>query len=133
MKRTNLKKLFINVVLILGILGLLFAIYDLTSFADKKPPESVVIKKFQKSMAPVTFSHLKHATTLKIDCIKCHHNMKKEKEKMACSDCHKEKAEGKMVGGKDAFHNVCLTCHKEKIKADAKLKAPTKCTECHKK
>jgi hypothetical protein len=88
---------------------------------------------FTASNGNVTFAHKKHAETLKIDCLKCHHTWKKgETSGKLCRDCHKEKAEGKTLSLKDSMHKDCKGCHDEAKKAN-KPTGPTGCTQCHKK
>ena len=86
---------------------------------------------FDVSYGKVKFTHKKHAETLKIDCLKCHHTWKAgEKTGKLCKDCHKAKAEGKTLSLKDAFHKDCKGCHDEAKKA-SKPAGPTGCTQCH--
>jgi hypothetical protein len=86
---------------------------------------------FDVSYGKVTFTHKKHAETLKIDCAKCHHTWKKgETSGKLCRECHKDKAEGKALSGKDAFHKDCKGCHDDAKKAN-KPAGPTGCTQCH--
>jgi Class III cytochrome C family len=81
----------------------------------------------------VKFNHKKHAETMKIDCVKCHHTWKPgETTGKLCVECHKAKAEGKTPSAKDAFHKDCQDCHK-KDKEAKKQGGPTVCTGCHKK
>lgn len=89
------------------------------------------VVEFKPSYGKVTFNHKKHAETLKIDCLKCHHTWKKgETTGKLCKDCHKAKAEGKVISAKDAFHKDCKGCHDEAKKAK-KTAGPTACTQCH--
>lgn len=90
-------------------------------------PGKVVIKEFQKSQPPVPFDHKAHTARAK-DCKTCHHADAAGAEQK-CSTCHKEKAEGKTVAIKEAFHTTCRDCHKK----DASKKAPTSCSGCHQK
>ena len=86
---------------------------------------------FDVSYGKVKFTHKKHAETLKIDCLKCHHTWKKgETSGKMCKDCHKAKAEGKALSAKDAYHKDCKGCHDEAKKA-SKPAGPTGCTQCH--
>jgi hypothetical protein len=107
--------------------------------AAKKAPDKTKIEACKKTKDPVTFEHQKHVDR-KIECTKCHHAQKDLKagadiEVKKCSECHltPEKAETpkctEMSMSKNPFHKLCITCHK----ADAAKKAPTKCTDCHKK
>jgi hypothetical protein len=86
---------------------------------------------FDVAQGKVKFAHKKHAETLKIDCLKCHHTWKKgETTGKMCKECHKAKAEGKTISSKDAYHNDCKKCHDEAKKAK-KPAGPTGCTQCH--
>jgi hypothetical protein len=86
---------------------------------------------FDVSYGKVKFTHKKHAETLKIDCLKCHHTWKAgETSGKLCNECHKAKAEGKALSAKDAFHKDCKGCHDEAKKAN-KPAGPTGCTQCH--
>jgi len=86
---------------------------------------------FDVPYGKVKFTHKKHAETLKIDCLKCHHTWKKgETSGKLCKDCHKAKAEGKALSMKDAAHKDCRGCHDEAKKAK-KAAGPTGCTQCH--
>ena len=54
------------------------------------------VVEYNPSYGKVTFTHKKHAETVKIDCVKCHHTWKTgETTGKLCKDCHKAKAEGK--------------------------------------
>src|SRR4030043_550122 len=89
------------------------------------------VVEYSPSYGKVTFTHKKHAETLKIDCLKCHHTWKQgETTGKLCLDCHKAKAEGKTLSAKDAFHKDCKGCHDEAKKA-SKPAGPTGCTQCH--
>jgi len=86
---------------------------------------------FAAPYGKVKFTHKKHAETLKIDCLKCHHTWKKgETSGKLCGECHKAKAEGKALSAKDAYHKDCKGCHDEAKKAN-KPAGPTGCTQCH--
>jgi hypothetical protein len=86
---------------------------------------------FDVSYGKVKFAHKKHAETLKIDCMKCHHTWKKgETTGKLCKECHKAKLEGKTISAKDAYHKDCKGCHEEAKKAN-KPAGPTGCTQCH--
>jgi len=93
------------------------------------PKEPVTVKLDGAKMPPVIFSHAVHAESQKIDCVKCHH--KDPQTPKACTTCHGAEAKGSQPAAKDAFHTRCQTCHKEMAAKGSK--APTKCTECHKK
>ncbi len=99
-------------------------------FAQPKAKDEYVMKV---SYGDVKFTHKKHAETLKIDCVKCHHEMKGKKPGEAvqgCKSCHKAKTEGKVLSSKEAYHKDCKGCHEEAKKAN-KPAGPTGCTQCH--
>ena len=113
----------------IGILvGFLFSILIVSgAFAAKD-----VITFEGGTQGKVTFNHKQHSETLKIDCVKCHHTWKAgETTGKLCRDCHKDKAEGKTLTAKDAYHQDCYKgCHTEAKKAN-KPAGPTMCTKCH--
>ncbi len=95
------------------------------AMAAEAPKGPVTIKAEGAKMAPVTFAHEKHS---KVECAKCHH--KDAASPKACTTCHDVKeVKNDAPKVQDAFHKVCLNCHKEQ----GGSKAPTKCNECHKK
>jgi len=71
------------------------------------------------SFGKVTFSHKSHSEAS--SCKECHH-MGEVSQK--CTSCHTADSD---VNTQKAFHDNCITCHKEKEQG------PTGCTECHKK
>ncbi len=95
--------------------------------AQKKMPDTVTLKLEKTTMPPVTFSHITHTQKTKINCAVCHHKDRDPKEAQACRICH----QGRTKEAKDVFHKKCQTCHKESTAKG--VKAPTQCTECHKK
>lgn len=94
--------------------------------AKKPNPKQVV---FEAKNGKVTYNHEAHEKRAK--CETCHHMMATEKDKVACRSCHTDKAEGRRLAAKDAFHKACKGCHEEQVKADPNSKAPTKCNGCH--
>ncbi len=111
---------------------LLLSLFLLAGMAQaaEAPKGPVSVKTEGAKMAPVTFSHDVHVNKVKVACAKCHHKDADNPKK--CDTCH---ALGEVKNGapkiQDAYHKVCLTCHKEQAEKGAK--APTKCNECHKK
>jgi hypothetical protein len=99
--------------------------------AQKKMPDTMMLKLEGATMAPVTFSHTTHAEKAKINCAVCHHKDKDPKQPQACGTCHQVTGtKNNAPSAKDVFHQKCQACHKES--AAKGVKAPTKCTECHK-
>jgi hypothetical protein len=108
-----------------ALIGFLLSIMMVTGVFAKD------VVEYTPSYGKVTFAHKKHAETLKIDCLKCHHTWKKgETSGKLCKDCHKAKLEGKAISAKDAYHKDCKGCHEEAKKAN-KPAGPTGCTQCH--
>ena len=100
--------------------------------AQKKMPDTVTLKLEGAKMAPVAFSHTTHTQKTKIGCSVCHHKDKDPKEARTCGTCHQTAgAKDNTPSAQDAFHKKCQTCHKESTAKG--VKAPTQCTECHKK
>jgi len=116
-----MKKGLISIIIV----GFVFSIFMATGvFAA----DTLTLKA---SNGDVTFNHKKHGETVGGDCVKCHHTWKKgDTSGKLCVDCHKEKAEGKTLSAKDAFHKDCQGCHKD-LKAANKPAGPTSCTQCH--
>lgn len=90
-------------------------------------PESISLTAKNGNVA---FPHKAHAETLKIACATCHHTTKEGEAVQKCGACHG--VDAKAPKAQDAFHKTCQGCHKTENEKNAK-KAPTKCTECHKK
>jgi hypothetical protein len=123
-----MKKGLISIVILVGFVLSILMVSGV--FAQPKAKDDYVLKV---PYGDVKYSHKKHADTLKIECVKCHHEMKGKKPGEAvkgCKSCHKAKAEGKAISSKDAYHKDCKGCHEEAKKA-GKPTGPTACTACH--
>ena len=110
--------------------------------ADQKQPKDTYL--MPAPLGAVKFDHKAHSKNRGIKCESCHHASKTQKpyaagvKQEACGDCHTSVAKPPMKTKlQAAFHNptatagTCIDCHKA---GNAKgKKAPTKCTECHKK
>jgi hypothetical protein len=129
MKRTILA-LFIIVAI-----GLAFSA---TAYAQAAKPPGVVMLK--APLGVVKFDHAAHSKKPGATCATCHHASKPEKAMKGaqenCGDCHTSVAAAPMTTKlQAAFHDpmakkgICIDCHLK----NAEKKAPTKCTECHKK
>ena len=118
--------------------GAVFTVQQVHAQAAKEP-KTVVLKA---SNGAVTFQHTLHTKDRGAKCDTCHHASKSAKPKTSeyqkCTDCHTNPATPPMkTKTQAAFHDpmakkgVCIDCH---VAENAKgKKAPTKCTECHKK
>jgi hypothetical protein len=102
------------------------------ALAQKKTPESMMLKLEGAKLPPVPFSHPLHTEKAKIECVECHHKDKNPREPGGCMPCHDLKnVKSGAIPIKDAYHKNCIDCHKE---SSAKgVKAPTACNDCHKK
>jgi hypothetical protein len=110
---------------------LLFLLTGLV-LAQKKPEATYTLKLEDAKLAPVSFAHSLHSEQLKIECKTCHHKETDLQNVQRCDTCHLAKEpKGGAAIAKDAYHKTCVECHKKEV-AQGK-KAPTKCTECHKK
>jgi len=114
---------YLITVLLAFVCTFLFAVA--TASAQKKVPDTVTLKMEKTTLPPVMFSHITHTQKTKINCTVCHHKDSDPKEAQACKVCHQGPE------AKDVFHKKCQTCHKESTAKG--VKAPTQCTECHKK
>ena len=127
----------------LGIVALAVAVSAvwLTATAAD-PPENVTIDDCVAKKSAVEFPHKAHVGVT--ECSTCHHTQEgltatsgDTVEK--CGGCHvkPEKAEtpacAQMSLSKNPYHISCIKCHKDAVKKDATLKAPTKCDACHPK
>ena len=116
------------IIAVLIISSLIFIINSAS--AQKLPGNTMTLKLENSKMAPVVFSHGAHAKTIK--CFICHHKDKNPSGPEKCGTCHLVKeVKEKAPPAQDAFHGKCQACHKEN--AAKGVKAPTSCTDCHKK
>lgn len=119
-------------------IGLAFLLGVFLSFALATDITEVVVIDNQytaKKKGPVELSHKKHAVDYKVACVECHHkwDQKEGTQPKRCAECHKEKAEGKVLGLMRAYHKNCMDCHKELQKAGKPTGPTTKCNDCHQK
>lgn len=108
-------------------------------------PGSVKAKR-----SPVDFPHSSH---FGISCMRCHHNWDGFEQIESCTGCHdleeappKENSDEAIMYYKQAFHALCIGCHKEIAIANAEIAktytavgsktkpaGPTGCVGCHPK
>jgi predicted CXXCH cytochrome family protein len=97
-------------------------------FSQKTPANPVRIM-YQTKAGKVLFDHKRHASAngYGIDCSDCHHNLEDEEgsKPVACNTCHKPDNDDEAPKLSEAFHTLCIDCHKDQ---DA---GPVKCSECH--
>jgi len=96
--------------------------------------------------APMAYDYSLHARHVAVfkdrdekdRCRGCHHVWDKELKQLvyvkgqedACSDCHRERDEGKTLSLKNASHVQCLSCHLART-GEGKEAGPTACVGCH--
>ena len=85
------------------------------------PPMKTTIDKGMDRRSGVAFDHEKHAGLT--DCVTCHHTSESKDDVPSCFECHG--ADDSAPSVKDAFHDLCIACHKDGGAG------PTKCKECH--
>ncbi|MHB8111338.1 MAG: cytochrome c3 family protein [Syntrophorhabdaceae bacterium] len=116
----------------LAIVIFLLAAMFHAAYAQKKPPDPLMLKLEGAKFPAVAFSHSVHTERAKVDCVICHHKDKNPKEPGGCMPCHDLKDVKKgAIPIKDAYHKNCIECHKDA--AAKEVSAPTKCNDCHKK
>jgi hypothetical protein len=115
--------------LIIGISSLFLVFAGLGLGICQGPSQDITIKLQNAKLSPVNFSHASHVDKQKIKCAVCHHADPAKPK--ACTTCHKLEPQDKTPSAKEAFHQQCITCHKQQ--ADKAGKVPTKCNECHKR
>ncbi len=88
---------------------------------------------------PVRFDHDRHTKQLGDDaCGRCHHEKDvrsgkleyKKGHEYTCETCHGAREHDGIRGLTDAFHDTCLTCHRERSQ-EKKNTGPRTCAGCH--
>ncbi len=111
------------------------------STAATTGPEEIILKT-EAAKKPAFFPHAVHQQNKGLTCGDCHHSkdnegkrvdFNEEQEIKLCIQCHNanDMENLKLNSFKLAAHRLCKDCHKAKAKEG--IKAPTKCTGCHKK
>jgi hypothetical protein len=115
----------------------------LVTAAAVEMPQTVTLEGCGKKQPPVEFDHAKHTERV-AECGTCHHTQAdltaaSTEAVQTCVSCHKDPKDAKtpscdqMSPSKNPYHIRCMGCHRDEVKKDKSLKAPTKCTGCHKK
>jgi hypothetical protein len=105
-------------------------------------PETITIDDCVAKKSAVAFNHKTHLEVA--ECASCHHTQEGLTAESGdtvekCGSCHVEPEKdttpvcSQMSSSKNPYHINCTGCHKEMVKADPALKAPTKCDGCHPK
>lgn len=84
--------------------------------------ETLVLEKLSKLYPPLTFTHEKHMEIAEGDCKRCHHFSGDKTP--PCSACHTKEAGKVAVPLREAYHGLCIKCHKE-------MGGPATCKQCH--
>jgi len=121
---------------------LVAALMVLTGSPAQAQPDKIVLdhsKDFgKKERSPVPFAHNRHIES-GLSCKDCHHVYENGKNVLdeskleegnqggRCSACHLSKSR---IDLQQAFHNQCMSCHKQFLK-EKKKTGPRFCGECH--
>jgi hypothetical protein len=133
------KKYVVGALLVLSFTALTYT-QMMIAGPEKEAADVLILKG--SPFGPVKFMHKAHVDRVGGKCETCHHPSRPEKPatapQQACRDCHTKPAVPPMKTiTQAAFHNplaksgTCIDCHLKENAAGKK--APTKCTECHKK
>ena len=131
-------------------LAIVLFVVGVLSFAafPAKPPETPVRVVYKTNAGKVLFDHKTHADVAGYGaaCVDCHHHPGGEEDTpmLACGACHGKPDQmeavaatcnechdpddydlGEIMPRADAFHDQCITCHKD-FEA-----GPVKCASCH--
>jgi len=119
--------------------------------ANAIPPDKAVITLTPK-FGPVTFSHQRHSELEAAECTTCHHTLETADEPVrSCYSCHKakyysvgrivesgpgtaqtENIEPQIRNAKEAFHDLCIGCHRELRELELPTGPDDSCRDCHK-
>jgi hypothetical protein len=104
------------------------SIFLITPMSGEVWSDTIDLGALSKIYEPMKFTHDKHME-IESNCNACHHHSK-QGETRTCASCHSAGNQGtkkkNIVGLKDAYHGLCINCHK-------KTSGPAKCSECHTK
>ncbi len=93
----------------------------------KKTPEEPIRIMLKSTGGNVLFDHKVHLADsgYGIACEDCHHDIENAGDKPSpCGKCHKADNAEEAPKLSDAFHKLCVTCHKEGG-------GPVNCAQCH--
>jgi predicted CXXCH cytochrome family protein len=122
-----MRKTIIGTLLVLsaGLIVVSYAVGEKKTDASSSEnvPETFALGHIAKIYEPVVFSHDAH-TLMAEDCATCHHHSEAG-QTPSCNKCHGASKESGIPGLKDAYHRLCMGCHREMEMG------PTGCAECH--
>ena len=122
-----------------------------TTMTDTIPPDKSVITLTPK-FGPVTFSHQRHSELETASCVTCHHTMESDAESIrSCYSCHEaiyysiarirkadpeqagtEQTDPQVPNAQQAFHGLCIGCHKDRRAQKLPTGPDASCRDCHK-
>jgi hypothetical protein len=128
-KRLKNVLLFSTVVLLASLFGIVI------SHAQKavdEGPAVITLEDYAVSEEAVTFTHKNHGKSGEVgaDCMTCHHKSNKFVTPGKCSECHKVEEVDEVLNHTQAFHMLCIGCHKKEIIAGSEAVNLT-CDSCH--
>jgi len=135
LKLVNIKKTAKKITLLSTIITFAISFGIIVSYAQRtvdEGPETITLSDYARSVEAVTFTHKSHGNTGEVgaNCITCHHKANKFITPGKCSECHKMKVEEEVPSYPQAFHKLCIGCHKEEIVA-GNDKIDLSCESCH--
>jgi hypothetical protein len=117
-------KPFILLALITAVCAALVAI---AHHQTANPEDQYLIPYPHGTMLAVRFAHADHVEQ---SCIACHHNYVDATGAGMCFDCHKTDPEvNELI--EEQFHQLCRTCHVEKLLAREEHGPTRQCNACH--
>jgi len=98
-------------------------------WSEYEGPNVVILDDLEDAYLPVPFDHKGHAqmAAMTTGCTACHHYSPEGQQHPECKTCHDAESAGTDInkpGLKGAYHQMCLSCHREWIDE-------TDCAICH--
>lgn len=127
--------------MILMVCFLTITVWQTRPFAQNDDAKKPSLYIFSNKERPVpSFDHTLHEEAFEDGgCAACHHVLDTDSNKLiysegeeaACSECHFDKKEKDVPAIREAFHESCTGCHRDRIRTK-KNGGPTTCGQCHK-
>lgn len=96
-------------------------------FQPSKFPHRKIVQKIMDGMKDDALASYFHSSPNTM-CSGCHHNSPASANPPKCASCHGQAGDGVKPGLKNAYHQQCMSCHRE---MGIQKPADTACAECH--